>query len=124
MVFWEGALDEFNHFLRGIAEFPGVLVIVPPRFRESKNLADKLGRNILFMELSDARLLFKPKYVFHHSKHGASPEEVAAKIKQDFNVLLAFGKKEGDPISLETWIGDSTAAPLLVYEILKILRMF
>lgn len=124
MVFWEGAKEEFDHFLRGIAEFPSVLVIVPPVFRDSKSLAERLGRNILFMELEDARTLFKPKFTFHYSKSGTDPAEIASKVKQDFNVLLAFGRKEGAPVALHTWVGHSTAAPLLVYEILKLLRKF
>ncbi len=124
MVFWDGAGEELEHFLRGISEFPSILVIVPPRFRESKALAERLGRNILFMELEDAKLLFKPRYIFHYAKDGEGPEEVASKVKQDFNVLLVFGKKEGNPISLKDWIGHSTAAPLVVYEILKLLRKF
>ena len=124
MVFWEGATEELEHFLRGISEFPSTLVIVPPRFRESKALAERLGRNILFMELEDAKLLFKPKFTFHYSKNGSAPEEVAVKVKQDFNVLLVFGRKEGEPISLKEWVGYSTAAPLMVYEILKLLNRF
>lgn len=124
MVFWDGKPEEFEHFLRGVADFPSVLIIVPPRFREKEKLAEKLGRNILFMEAEDAQVLFKPDFTFHYSKNGDMPSRVSAKLKQDFNILLLFGQKQGEPIALDTYVSPSTAVPLLIYEIFKPLRGF
>jgi len=124
MVFWDGKSEELDHFLRGMAEFPSALVIVSPRFRDRKEIADRLGRNVIFMELEDAMVLFKPDFAFHYSKSGASSEEIAVKLKQSFSVLVAFGKKSGDPVSLQKFVSNSTAPVILVYEVLKLLRGF
>ena len=122
IVFWDG--DKINHFLHGIFDFPEVIAIVPRKFPLASKVAEKYGRTINVLNFLEARTMFKPDYVFHYSNHGDGPEAIAAKLKQDFNVMLVFGQREGEPVRLERKMDSATAAPVMAYEISQLLRGF
>ncbi len=122
IVFYRGREPE--HFLKGVFEFPHVLPVVAQRSEELKELADRKSRSILFMGPDEAKMFFNPDFVFHYSHSGGTPEDIAVKLKQDFTVMLFFGKKLGSPVALGRNIDAATAAPLMIYEIFKLLRGF
>jgi hypothetical protein len=122
IMFYDGPDPE--HFLKGVFEFPQVLPVISARSEELKRLADEKNRSVLFMGADEARIFFSPEFTFHYSPNGKSPEEVAVKLKQDFVVMMFFGRVFGDPIGLQKNVDGSTAAPVIVYEILKLLRGF
>ncbi|MBR9679543.1 MAG: hypothetical protein GOU99_00670 [Candidatus Altiarchaeota archaeon] len=122
IVYWDG--DKINHFLHGIFDFPEVTSIVPRKFSLASKVAEKYGRTVNVLNFLEAKTMFKPDYVFYYSKHGGSPETIAAKLKQDFIVMLVFGHKEGEPVKLSRRMDSATAAPIMIYEISKLLRGF
>ena len=123
IIFYEG--PEPEHFLKGVFQFPQILPVIANRSESLKKLAEKLGRSVLFMGADEAKMFFGPDFVFHYTKSGGkSPEEMAAKIKQDFSVMLFMGRKFGDAVSLTRSVDGATAAPIIAYITLKTLRGF
>ncbi len=120
IVFYQGTDQE--HFLRSMFEFPHVLPVLAERDEGLKELAESRGRTVLFMGADEAKLFFSPDFTFHYSHSGGKPEEVATKLKQDFTVMLFFGRSMGSPIALHKPISAATAAPILVYGIFDLLR--
>ncbi|MBR9680535.1 MAG: hypothetical protein GOU98_01770 [Candidatus Altiarchaeota archaeon] len=122
IVFYQGTEPE--HFLKGIFEFPQVLPVLGERNEELKKLAEEKNRSVIFMGPDEAKMFFNPNFVFHYSSRGGEPEDLAVKLKQDFSVMLFFGKKMGESVSLSKNLDAATAAPILVYEVLNLLRSF
>ena len=123
IVYYDG--DEPKQFLNAIFEFPQILPVLSTRSEELKELADKKNRSVLFMKAKEAEVFFSPNFTFHYAGiNGREPEDIAVKLKQDFVVMLFFGSTNGEPIALKRKISDETAAPILIYEILKLLRGF
>jgi len=123
IIFYEG--PEPEHFLKGVFQFPQVLPVVANRSESLKKLAEKHSRSVLFMGADEAKMFFGPDFIFHYTKSGGKgPEELAAKIKQDFSVMLFMGRKFGDAISLMRSVDGATAASIIAYDVLKILRGF
>lgn len=122
IVFYQGRAP--RHFLKGIFEFPHVLPVIAQRSEELKKLADEHNRSVLFMGPDEAKMFFNPDFVFHYSHTGGTPEDLAVKLKQDFTVMLFFGRKFGTPVALGRNVDAATAAPILIYEAFKLLRGF
>jgi|GEM_PF-2788110 len=122
IVFYQG--PEPEHFLKGMFEFPQVLPVLGERSEELKQLASEKNRSVIFMGADEAQIFFNPNFTFHYSSRGGEAEDLAVKLKQDFSVMLFFGKKTGDAVSLSKNLDSATAAPIMVYEVLKLLRGF
>jgi len=124
MLYWNRGFDELEHFLLGVFDFPGVVVVLPRDMEKAKEFAEKHGRGILFVDPDEIDIVLKPDFVFYLARHGAGLETVANKLKQDFAVMVCFGLKKGEPVRLDYAVRDSTAAPIIIYEILRMLRGF
>ncbi|MBR9689602.1 MAG: hypothetical protein GOV01_01740 [Candidatus Altiarchaeota archaeon] len=122
IVFYEG--KEPEQFLKGVFEFPQVLPVISKRSDELKKLADENNRSVIFMGADEAQMFFNPNFVFHYSASGGHAEDLAVKLKQDFTVMLFFGRKFGDAVTLKRNIDAATAAPIIIYETIKLLRGF
>ena len=122
IVFYDG--PDPIHFLKGVFEFPQVLPVLSKRTDELRQLADERNRSVLFMGADEAKMFFAPDFAFHYASTGKTPEELAVKLKQDFVIMLFFGKKLGEPISLKRSVRSDTAAPIIIYEVIKLLRGF
>lgn len=123
ILFYEG--PEPEHFLKGVFQFPQILPVVANRSESLKKLAEKHNRSVLFMGAEEAKIFFGPDFVFHYTYSGGKgPEELSAKVKQDFGVMLFFGRKFGEAVSLERSVDAATAAPIIAYEVIKSLRGF
>jgi hypothetical protein len=122
ILFYQGKSPE--HFLQGMFEFPHVLPVVAQRAEHLKKLADEHNRSVLFMGPDEAKMFFNPDFIFHYSYTGGTPEDLAVKLKQDFTVMLFFGKKFGQAVALGRNVDAATAAPILIYETFKSLRGF
>lgn len=122
IVFYQGREPE--HFLKGVFEFPHVLPVLAERDDELKEMAEAHNRSVLFMGADEAEVFFNPDFSFHYSSRGGTPEDVAVKLKQDFTVMLFFGRSLGEPVTLGRNVGAATALPIMVYEVFKLLRHY
>ena len=121
LVFYDGPDPE--QFVKGVFEFPQVLPVVSHRSDDLRRLAEERHRSLLFMGAEEAKVFFSPDFVFHYSSTGEKRlESVAAKLKQDFTVMVFFGRRFGDPVSLGRKIDPAVAAPVLIYEVLGMLK--
>ena len=122
MVYWNAGFEELEHFLLGVFDFPEVVVVLPRSFKKVEKFAEAHGRSIIFADPFEIDLILSPDFSFHYSKFGSGVEAVANKLKQDFTVMLFFGMKKGEPVTLEEKVRNSTAAPIIIYEVFKLLR--
>lgn len=124
MLYWNRGFEELEHFLLGIFDFPEVIVILPRDMEKAKKIAEAHGRGILFVDPDEIDIIIRPDFSFYLSNSGNSIEVVANKLKQDFAVMVCFGLKKGEPVKLEHKMKESTAGPVLVYEVFKLLKGF
>ena len=123
-VYWNNGFENLEQFLLNMFDFPEVVVVLPRDLEKAKKFAESHGRSVLFVDPEDIDIILRPDFVFHYSRFGNGPEEVANKLKQDFAVMITFGLKKGEPITLEHKLKDSTAAPVITYEVLKLVGGF
>ncbi len=113
-----------QEFIEVMADFPEIVLFLPRKHIALKEVAEELGRGVIFLEEDEMRRFFMPDYEYHVSFGGSSLETLAAKLKNGFNVVLHFGKTVGQPVSLGRKLREENAAVVAAFELLRLLRGF
>jgi len=124
MLYWNKGFKDLEHFLLGVFDFPQVVVVLPRDMEKARKFAESYGRSLLFIDPEEIDVVINPDFTFYLDNRGNGIEVVANKLKQDFTVMFCFGLKKGEPIKLDYKIKESTAAPIIIYEVFRLIKGF